>query len=400
MELAPSNSSHGGLIFPLDAFRPTMLAAAFAELLVGKARNIIDTKLELTRHVRGPLVLARLHGAIVDDDPANFWAENPELCVFASQILPRQCFAYYVSPAPNQRQGFLIAQQGQPLAKEDGTVDTLPAGAKPEDWPVARLCQQLQLSLDELASGFEGGPRIEVGLLEPVGNDQDLLRTLAGAPPEGFEEEPSVDADADGQTDGPADSSAAPTPANPSSQPATGSAGAAPRGGGRPDLVAADLKRRATERETELRARQDRAAAFAEGLPHEVDDFGIVVAPEAELGDTDLLTPYLQRHAGRDLPAGVPKEHASMLEGRRIDFAVRVEFLSEVLFDSAPLNKPLFAERAQAMMIASKSAQVLEVLAPRLGAGSLVQIDGTRIFVSRPPGMRLPEKLVAEMLGR
>lgn len=387
MDPTLSTPAHGGLMFPLDAFRPTMLAAAFAELLVGKARNILDATLELTRHPQIPLVLARVHGAVAQD-PVEFWSGNPELCVFASQIVPRQCFSYYVSPPPDTRQGFLVAQRGQPLAKEDATVDTMPADAMPADWPVARLCEQLQLSLDELASGFEGGPRIEIGLLEPSGNDQDLLRALAGAPPDADDDltgdEEALLPDNAPASDGPR--SAQPTPS-----------GAGGRGQARPDQVAADIKRRATEREEERKERESRAAEFADGLAHEIDDFGIVVAPQAELADADLLTPYVQRHASRDLPAGISMTLADTLAGRRIDFAVRVDFLSEVFVDAAPLSKATFTERAQSRTIGNESALVLEVLAPRLGAGTLVQIGSARVFVSRPVDMALPERLVLEL---
>lgn len=389
MELAPQNQSHGGLLFPLDAFRPTMLAAAFAELLVGKARNVLDATLEFTRHTRVPLVLVRIHGSVIDGDAAGFWAENPELCVYASQILPRQCFSYYVSPPPEQRQGFLVAQRGQPLAKEDGTVDSMPAEATAADWPVAKLCEQLQLSVDELASGFEGGPRIELNLMEPVGDDQELLRTLAGAPPEGLEDEP-----ADGGDDG-ADPAMGGPPAGAGQPPA----GAARRPASKADAVTSDVKRRETERDAERKERENRAATFADGLAHELDDFGIVVAPEAELSDADLLSPYVQRSAGRDLPAGVPTALAEGLTGRRIDFAVRVDFLSEVFVDATPVNKPMFLEKAQDVRIGDKTARAMEVLAPRLGAGSLVELDGVRVFVSRPIGMRLPEKLISQLVA-
>ena len=65
-------------------------------------------------------------------------------------------------------QGFLVAQQGQALAGDDADDSTLPADTPASEWPVARLAGQLRCTLEELANGFEGGPRIELSVMEPT----------------------------------------------------------------------------------------------------------------------------------------------------------------------------------------------------------------------------------------
>ena len=59
---------------------------------------------------------------VVGDDPTAFWRENADIVVAMSQVLPRQCFMYYVQSAPPQerREAFLIAQRGQVLAADEG----------------------------------------------------------------------------------------------------------------------------------------------------------------------------------------------------------------------------------------------------------------------------------------
>ncbi|MEE9386831.1 MAG: hypothetical protein V3V08_25725 [Nannocystaceae bacterium] len=392
MDTLNTPTSHGGLLFPLDVFRPTALAAALAEILVGKTRNVLDARLELIRHAEAPLIMARIHGSVVGDDPAAFWAENPELGVLASQLLPRQCFVYYVNTGKKPRQGFVIAQQGRALAKEDASPDTMPPDASPADWPVARLCEQMRLSVDDLAHDFPGGLRIELSLLEPEGDDQELLRELAGAPPS---EEPSGEEPADTRA---ASSGPPGPPGAPHAPPGQNRGASLLSGNNASAAAAADAKRRATERQEEWQALQDRAAALADGLVHEVDDVGIVVAPQAELSDADLLQPYLQRVLDGAVPAGVPLELQTGLQGRRIDFAVKVDFLSEVFVDNNPLNKPHFKQHAYARDVAGFTAHTLEVLAPRLGTGILVDTQAGRVFVSRPASMPLPEKLIARIL--
>jgi hypothetical protein len=96
-------TSHGGILFPLDMFRPTTLAAALAEVLISKVRNILDATVELCRHPSVPLVLAQIHGTVVGDDPAEFWRENQDLALVVSQITPRQCFVYFARTARTAR---------------------------------------------------------------------------------------------------------------------------------------------------------------------------------------------------------------------------------------------------------------------------------------------------------
>ncbi|MCA9661804.1 MAG: hypothetical protein KC486_25925, partial [Myxococcales bacterium] len=177
-----THSSHGGILFQLEMFRPTMMAAVLAEGLASKARNILDATLELARHPSAPIVVARLHGSVVGDDPAEFWRDNADLAIYASQVLPRQCFIYYVRTGLDRREGFIVAQRGQVLVAHDATPESIPEGTPDEEWPVRRLCQQMQLTVEDIADGFPGGPRVSISLAEPTGDDQQLLMTLAGQP--------------------------------------------------------------------------------------------------------------------------------------------------------------------------------------------------------------------------
>ncbi|HLT40396.1 MAG TPA: hypothetical protein VK034_29155 [Enhygromyxa sp.] len=371
-------SNHGGLVFPLDMFRPTMLAAALAEGLIAQARNIVDAKLELTRHPEIQLVLARIVGSVVEGDPAKFWRENVELGLIASQVLPRQLFVYWVATEPEPRQGFIVAQRGQVLAAQDATADQLPPDATAADWPVAQLLLQLQLEAEELADGFYGGPRVELSLMDREGDDRQLLMTLAGQPPS----EPPAPAD-----------SAQP-------QPATAGQPAEPRA---PKRVTAeeDRKRRAAEHQAELDARQAKADSIHADLPYLVDDLGVVVAPKgAELADTDILTPFIVGKLNGELPPGLPRELQDRLQGKRVDFAVPVEFLSEVFVGDGPLSKPTFEAQAQPRELAGRSVMVVEVLGPRLGRGSYIRSGRAGVFVSRTPDMPLPEQLIVALLEK
>src|SRR5690606_8004369 len=240
-------------------------------------------------------------------------------------VLPRQLFVYWVATEPEPRQGFIVAQRGQVLAAQDATADQLPPDATAADWPVAQLLLQLQLEAEELADGFYGGPRVELSLMDREGDDRQLLMTLAGQPPS----EPPAPAD-----------SAQP-------QPATAGQPAEPRA---PKRVTAedDRKRRAAEHQAELDARQAKADSIHADLPYLVDDLGVVVAPKgAELADTDILTPFIVGKLNGELPPGLPRELQDRLQGKRVDFAVPVEFLSEVFVGDGPLSKPTFEAQAQ-----------------------------------------------------
>jgi hypothetical protein len=399
-------SSHGGLVFPLDMFRPTMLAAVLAEGLIGQARNILDAKLELIRHPEIQLVLARIVGSVVGDNSATFWRENVELAVMASQILPRQVFAYWVQGEPEPRQGFLVVQRGQVLAAQDATADQLPPEATEADWPVAQLLMQLQVDPDELAGGFFGGPRIEISLIDHEGDDRELLMTLAGRPP-GAEPAGPGQAPARATQGAPAPggprTTAGPAAASTVASSPTGQplAGASPAGAAvsKKMSVDEDRKRRAAEHQAELDARTAKANSIRADLPYSIDELGIVVAPKnTELADTDILRHYVVSKLDGDLPAGLDRELRTQLQGKRIDFAVPVAFLSEVFAGEGPLSKAAFEQQGQIRPLAGADVRVLEVLAPRLGRGTFIRRDRAGVFVSRLPEQPLPETLIAALL--
>jgi hypothetical protein len=390
----PMPSNHGGLVFPLDMFRPTMLAAALAEGLIAQARNIIDAKLEITRHPEIQLVLVRIVGSVVEGDSAKFWRENVELGLIASQVLPRQLFVYWVATTPEPRQGFIVAQRGQVLAAQDATADQLPADATEADWPVAQLLTQLQLEPEELADGFFGGPRVEISLMDREGDDRQMLMTLVGQQPE----------EADEPTAAAARTQAPPQGQQAQPQPARAASPAAPAEDARaPKRVSGDedRKRRAAEHQAEQDARQAKAASIHADLPYLVDELGVVVAPKgAELSDSDILRAFVASKLNGELPRGLPRELHEPLQGKRVDFAVPVEFLSEVFVAEGPLSKPAFEARAEGRELGGHSVKVLEVLAPRLGRGTYVRRERAGVFVSRTPELPLPEALIVALLDR
>lgn len=395
-------SSHGGLVFPLDMFRPTMLAAVLAEGLISQARNILDAKLELIRHPEIQLVLARIVGSVVEGNSATFWRENVELAVMASQVLPRQLFVYWLQGEPTPRQGFLVVQRGQVLAAQDATADQLPPDATEADWPVAQLLMQLQVDPDELASGFHGGPRVEISLMDREGDDRELLMTLAGRPPGGAEQ-PARAEPTPGQ---PTPASRAQSPATATTTAATPTSQASPSTGGNAGAskrlsVEEDRKRRAAEHQAELDARAAKADSIRADLPYVIDELGIVVAPKnTELADTDILRHYSVSKLDGDLPAGIDRELRSQLQGKRVDFAVPVAFLSEVFAGEGPLTKSAFEQHGQIRSLAGTDVRVLEVLGPRLGRGTFIRRDRAGAFVSRTPDLPLPEALIAALLDR
>ena len=146
-----TSSNHGGIIFPLEMFRASMLASALAEGLIAKVKNAVGAQLRMTRHATSPLVLARIEGDVVGGDEAAFWEENLDLTLYASQVLPRECFAYYAAQVPARKQGLLIAQRGQVIAGDQVTEDQMPPEATELDWPLPRLCEQLRITVAELA---------------------------------------------------------------------------------------------------------------------------------------------------------------------------------------------------------------------------------------------------------
>ncbi|MEM9456788.1 MAG: hypothetical protein AAGF11_21605 [Myxococcota bacterium] len=377
-------TKHGGILIPLDPFRVSHLAAVAAELLVSKARNINDAQLVLTRHPQAQLVLGRIEGSIVDD-PTTFWRENADIVVAMSQVLPRQVFMYYVQSAPptERREAFLVAQRGQVLAADEGSAERQTPGS--ENWPVEKLCEQLRLSIDELAGGFAGGPSVSIPLIEPNVDDQAMLMELAG--------QPGGDA---AEAGAPGD---APAPGAPG-QAAPGQA--APGAPAKPKLsVADDLKRRQKEKDEEEAEQQRRAQQVESDVAYAVDDLGIVSCPRAELSEPDILEPFIVASLEGDLPPGLPRDQAEALQGKRCDIALRVDFLSEVFVESVPLARPVFVERAEDRTIGGRELKVLEVLAPRLGYGSLVSTGkAPHVFVSRKPELPLPEALILGLFDR
>ncbi len=381
MTSAPTPVSHGGILFPLEMFRPSLMGAALGEGLVAKARNVLDAKVVLTRHPEAHLVLCTIEGSVVGDDPGLFWRENADLAMYASQVLPRQCFLYYVIGEPKQ-QGFIVAQRGQPLAADDATDEQMPPEATEADWPVARLAEQIRVPMSELEGGFAGGPRVEIPMVEPRVDDQELLMTLAGQPPE---DEPMADEAQPGAptTTGPGAGAAQDKPA-PSKPP-------------RP-TAEQDQKRREAEALAERQARAALAEQVSDGLRFELDEHGAVVVPTAELGDADILSSYRVRRIEGELPEGLPRDLTRELQGRRLDFVVAVEFLSEVMVENVPLSKPVFEEQSEEVTVGGQAMRRLKVLAPRLGGGTLYRRGRAGAFISREVGLPHHEALILQVL--
>lgn len=392
------SSPTAGLLVPLDMFRISQFAAMFSELLASKARNILDAELVVTRHPEAPLFLMQITGSVIDGNPATFWRENVDLAQMASRALPRQVIMFYADPGEtpaDRREGFIVAQQGQMIAGDDVGTDRMPADAPDSDWPLAKLCQQLRLPREDLETSFADGPQVSVKLMEPsAADDQALLQELfakemaaqaaaeAGEAPEGVTGAPppaSVGADA-----GPGAPAAAPAPKKPSAA----------------EIAAEDAKRRAREQAEEAAAAAARAAEIQSGLRSSQDDLGIIVAPDAELSEPDQLRPFIVGALKGDVPEGISRELNKTLQGKRIDVAVKVDFLSEVFIESTPLSKPQFLEISTERELGGKKVRIAEVLGPRLGYGSLISTGSApHVFVSRKPDMPLPEGLIVELLG-
>lgn len=415
MTTATATQSHGGILFPLDMFRPTVLAQALAEVLIGKVRNIVDATVEIARHPSLPLALAQIYGTVVGDDPAEFWRENQDLALVVSQIVPRQCFVYYARTGEHAREGFLVAQRGQAIAADDSSRDDVPPGKAGTHWPVTRLCEQMRISIDDLAESFPGGPRVQLSLMEPRGNDQTLLMTLVGQPAaDAAEAEMEADEGYDDAPPPPPPPSrgggltqgfGAPPPPTPSAAPGRAQAQApagrpAPAAPKAPGISAADdAKRRAAERAAEQQEVLQRSQQIAKQLDFAEDDLGVVIAVPAELAETAVLQPFHIPHVERNAPEGLPADLRARLEGKAVDFAVRVEFLSEVLLGNQPLARPKFEEKATPRDLGGLQVQALEVLAPRLGAGTLLRSNGRNVFVSRRADAPLPAAFLRKLLA-
>jgi hypothetical protein len=388
------SKSHGGILLPFDLYRVSLLAAALAEGLVSRARNINDAKLVVTRHPSFQVLLLGIQGSVIGTDAAAFWREYADLAILISQLAPRQVFLYYAEPGPlpPRREGFLVAQRGQVLAADDAQADALPADATEEDWPVARLCAQMGLSLAELAGGFAGGPRVEVPLAEPRTDDQAALNVLAGRGAPGTTDAGAAPVGGPGTPSAATAGAATPTGASPG-----GSAAATGRAA-RPDEAREDARRRAAAQTAEDEQARARAASVREGLPQIRDALGVVVAPRAELAEADLLRAFVVSRVEGELPEGISRELTRSLQGQRIDVVVPVEFASEVFLDNKPLTRAAFEERGTAAPLAGAAARRLEVLAPRVGRGTLWCVDRRFAFVSRGPEDELPEEFVLAVI--
>lgn len=386
----PPTGSHGGMLIPFDMFRLSQLAGILAELLIGKARNILDARLVAVRHEASRVLLLRIEGHVVGDQPADFWRGNPDLALVTSQAVPHRVLMYWAQPGPpgKRREGFLFAQRGQVIASDEATEDApRPDGA----WPVTKLCEQMRLELSDLAAGFPGSPRVEISMVDASGyNDEQLLMTLVGRDPT-------------------AEAPGAPAPAASSNAAAAAPASGGMRGPGAPSRplvpppspranVEEDAKRRASEAAADAAERQRRAEELQASLEHVVDELGVIALPAAGLAEADLLRALVIGSIQGDLPAGLPRGLAETLQGKRCDIAIPVEFLSEVFVENKPLSRPEFQQRATPMDVAGRSLSALEVLAPRLGYGTLLSDGKRHAFVSRKLEYKLPAEVMLRIL--
>lgn len=398
-------STYAGLLVPLDMFRITQLASIFGELLVAKARNVLDAKLVVTRHPEAPLLLMQIEGSVIDGDPAKFWRENADLVQMSSRAFPRQVILFYADPGAtpeDRREGYAIAQQGQMVAGDDITSDRVPEGGGEDEWPLTKMCEQLRVVRADLANGFAGGPQVAVKLLEPEGDDQALLEQLFAkemAAQRAAEAGEAPPAPPEGAVAGPTGA----TSAQPTQADGEAGAPATPAAPPRPNaaqIAAEDAKRRAREQAEEVAAAAARTAQIQSGLRTTTDDLGITVAPEAEMSEPDQLRPFIVAKLKGDVPEGLSRDLSQSLQGKRVDVAVKVDFLSEVFIENTPLSRPQFQEISTERTMGDKKVRVAEVLGPRLGYGTLISTGkAPHVFVSRKPDIALPEALIIEMLG-
>jgi hypothetical protein len=377
--------SHGGMLIPFDMFRLSQLAGILGEVLIGKARNILDARLVAVRHEVSRVLLLRIEGHVVGDDPGDFWRSNPDLALVTSQAVPHRVLMYWAQPGPagKRREGFLFAQRGQVIASDEATDDNpRPDGA----WPVTKLCEQMRLTLADLADAFPGSPRVEVSLVDASGyNDEQLLMTLVGrdmpgagaAPDEATPPPKNVAPRAQGG--GPGPKPGAPTPS--------------PRAN-----VEEDSKRRATEAAAEAAELRRRAEEVQSSLVHVLDPLGVIALPTAGLDEPDVLRALIVSEIHGDLPVGLPRDLTDKLQGKRCDIAIAVEFLSEVFVENKPLSKAELETRATAIDLGGRPLKSLEVLAPRLGYGTLVTTGKKHAWISRKPETTLPAEVLLRIL--
>jgi hypothetical protein len=161
-----------------------------------------------------------------------------------------------------------------------------------------------------------------------------------------------------------------------------------------------DAKRRAAEHAAEHAELERQAEAARSGLVFEVDDLGCIAWVPTELSEVEILSPFLVDTVRGEIPAGLPRALESKLHGKRIDFVVGVDFLSEVFVNNAPLARPSFEAAAAPRDVAGLSAQCMEVFAPRLGVGTLYRANGKNAFLSRGPELDHPVGLLRRVLER
>ena len=124
----------------------------------------------------------------------------------------------------------------------------------------------------------------------------------------------------------------------------------------------------------------------------------MVVALPIELSENELLRPFQIAQVDRNAPESLPADLRGRLQGKAVDFAVKVEFLSEVFVDTQPLNRGKFEERATPRDLDGAKVLALEVHAPRLGPGTLVRLGSKNVFVSRRADAPLPAHLIRHLL--
>lgn len=379
--------SYGGIMFPLEMFRPSAMAQLIGEYFVSKARNVLDAELVLTRHPTAQLILLQVQGAVVGTDAGKFWKEHSDLVMLLSRALPLQTFLFYVIEGEQRLEGLVVAQGGQALMADEVTPEQLGPDAGPDAWPLARLCQQIGIDSAELAQGIPSGPQIRVPMLEPsMAQDEALLRELMS----GLGPGPEVASDSS-EVERVPTSEAPPSPASPR---APASRPTSPKA-----VLAEDAKRRSDEKTAEALARAQYAKSVQADLAYVQDEQGLVVAPALTLEDADLLAGYLKRKLRGDLPEGLPSELTSGMQGKSVDILVAVDFFSEVFVGASPLSRPQFERESRSETVGEHAVKVMEVQAPRLGRGTLIVAQGRRFFVSRE-WSKIPMAFVQDRLSQ
>ena len=143
---------------------------------------------------------------------------------------------------------------------------------------------------------------------------------------------------------------------------------------------------------------QQRGQEAASKLAFAEDDLGVVVALPIELSESELLRPFQIAHVDRNAPEALPAELRGRLQGKAVDFAVKVEFLSEVFLDKQALSRGKFEERATPRDLDGATVHALEVHAPRLGPGTLLRLGSKNVFVSRRIDAPVPARLLRGLL--